>query len=234
MFACGTFVGPEPYPWPLLLFVETAAAWVADARVFSLLGARWAGLGRSVGKEDVLLEKAGFCCGVRLGDDGVDKEVEEDVGGDSDDGDRVGDNDGDRGLPPPAAPPVRAVSGDRLDALFVLLGMGDVGDVTLAMELLLLVLVLALVLVEVVLGLWSNEDRRPGSNMGLEFLLILAFLTGTFLPFESDWTLLWLMLLLLLLLIPVPCAFSLLPMLDLLMPLLVLRMVEELGLYLLL
>jgi hypothetical protein len=135
MLACGTFVGPDPYPWPFLLMVEAAAAWAEEARVFSLLGARWTGLGRSVGKEDVLLEKAGFCCGLRVGDEGVEMEGEYDVGGESDDGARVGDNDGDRGLPPAAAPPERAVSGDRLDALFVLLGIGDVGDVVLAMVL---------------------------------------------------------------------------------------------------
>lgn len=227
MFACGTCVGPDPYPCPLLLAEAeaVAAAWAEEARVFSLLGARWTGLGFSEGKEDVLREKAGFCCGLRVGDDdGAENEGENEVGGDSEAGDRVGDTDGDRGLPPTATapPPERAVSGDRLDAPFILPGIGDVGDVLFPT-----VLLLWLLAVEIAPGAWSNDDRRPGTSMGLEFLLILAFLTGTFLPSESNCELL-----LLLLLLPVPLAFSLLAAAVLL--LLLLRMVEELGLYLLL
>lgn len=217
-------MGPDPYPCPLLLDeaeVAVAAAWAEEARVFSLLGARWTGLGFSEGKEDVLREKAGFCCGLRVGDDdGDEDEGENEVGGESEAGERVGDTDGDRGLPPaatapPPPPPERAASGDRLDVPFVLPGIGDVGDV-------LLLLVLA---VEIAPGVWSNDDRRPGTSMGLEFLLILAFLTGSFLPSESNCEPLLLM-------FPVPLAFSLLAAAVVL--LLLLRMVEELGLYLLL
>ena len=218
MFACGTCVGPDPYPCPLLLVEAEAAAatWAEETRVFSLLGARWTGLGFSEGKEDVLREKAGFCCGERVGDDdGVENEGENEVGGDSEAGVRVGDTDGDRGLPPPE----RAVSGDKLDAPFDLPGIGDVGDVLFP------IILLLLLAVEFAPGVWSNEDRRPGTSMGLEFLLMLAFLTGTFLPSESNCELL-------VLLFPVPLAFSLLAAAALL--LLLLRMVEEFGLYLLL